>query len=163
MRLRVTAIILMIAALCPSWTFAQVGRPSWVDTNAANYPAQVGTIVFPNGVMWDDDHPSIVLGPWRLTRSAPLTEKLSSTQMGPGVSCINRPDHSDCFYAIIMLFSCYNSAIPTATSCAMALSWSPHDGAICEVHAGPQPPSNYFPELGISFRIACPTEVHFVN
>ena len=162
MRRVVAAIIFAIVALLPSWTSAQMGHPSWaLDTNAANYPAQVEAIVFSNGTLWDGDHPSIVVD-WQFTRSGPLTESLSTTEMGNGVPC-SSPNRGDCFYAIIMPFACSNSAVPTYTSCAMALSWSPYDGALCEVFAGPPPAPNHFPEGGISFHIACPKDIHYVN
>lgn len=162
LRLAVTAIIFAMVALFPSWISAQMERPSWVDTNAANYPAQVEAVVFSNGTFWDGDHSSIVVGRWQFTRSGPLTERLSGTQLGSGVPYVSSPNRSACFYAIIMPFNCYNSAVPTHTSCAMALSWSPNDGAICEIFAGPPPLPNHFPERDISFRIACPKEIRYV-
>lgn len=163
MLLSATAIVLAIVALFPPGTIAQAGRPSWAfDMEAANYPAQVDAIVFANGTVWDGDHPTISVGRWRFTRSGPLTESLPGNQMESGVPC-SAPHRSDCFYAIIMLFDCYNPATPTNTTCAMALSWSSYDGALCQVSAGPPPPPNNFPWGGILFRIACPQEVRYVK
>jgi len=165
MRLGVTAIIFFaIVALFPSWTFAQMERPSWaLDTNAANYPVQVAGIIFPNDTTWDDDHPSVSVGRWQFTRMGPMIESLSTVQLGGGVSCLTSSNRSDCFYAIIAPFNCYNSAIPTHTSCAMVASWSPQGGALCQVFAGPPPPPDHFPARDISFRIACPKDIRYVN
>lgn len=164
MRVGATVIISAIIAAFPSWAFAQTERPSWaLNTDGANYPVQVRGMVFPNDILWDDDHPSVTVGRWLFTRSDPMIERLSTVQLGTGVPCLTSPNRSDCFYAIIAPFNCYNSAVPTHTSCAMVASWSAQDGAICQIFAGPPPPPDHFPARDISFRIACPMEIHYVN
>jgi hypothetical protein len=59
-RLGATSIIFAIIALVhPAM---QMERPSWVDTEAAHFPVEVASMVFPNGTVWDGDHPSLFVG-----------------------------------------------------------------------------------------------------
>ena len=155
-------IILTMIAVVPSG-ISQVKRPLWVDTEASNFPAEVESIVFPDGTGWDGDHPKISVGRWQISRSGPLIEHFSpGLQLGAGVTCLAR-DHSVCFYGYVEPLDCHNSAAPTHTHCTMTLKWSPHDGAICEIFAASSPPLEN-PSGGIeSFRIPCPAEVHLAK
>lgn len=113
MRPLVSAILLAMIAVLPSEISAQIKRPSWVSTNASNFPAEVESIVFPSGSAWDIDHPAMIVGRWEISRSAPLIEHLSpDMELGYGVPCLTH-DRSHCFYAYIEPFDCHNSAAPT--------------------------------------------------
>lgn len=162
MRPVVSCILLAMIAVLPSGISAQIKRPLWVDTEGAYFPAEVLSIVFPNGSAWDGDHPNLIVGRWQISRSAPLTEHLSpGTRLGNGVPCSSQ-NSSDCFYAYIEPFDCYNSAAPTLTHCTMTLSWSPHDGARCEIFVAASSPHEHPTSIAYvtSFRIACPAEIH---
>lgn len=165
MRPIVSCILLAMIAVFPSGISAQIKRPLWVDTESSNFPAEVESIVFPNGNSWDGDHPNPTVGRWQISRSGPLTEHLSpGTQLGHGVPCSSR-DRSDCFYAYIEPFDCHNSAAPTLTYCTMTLSWSPHDGARCEIFVASPSPHKYPTAIAYitSFRIGCPEEIHLAK
>jgi len=163
MRPVVSPVVLAMITVFPAGISAQTKRPLWVSTDASNFPAEVESIVFPDGRAWDGDHPQMIVGRWEISRSAPLIEHLSpSMQLGYGVPCLTH-DRGNCFYAYIEPFDCHNSSAPTFTNCDMVLSWAPHDGAICGIFAAESPPHKY-PSGGMSsFRITCPTEIHLAK
>lgn len=155
-----TSVVFAILALVQP--VMQPERPSWVETEEANFPVEIASMVFPNGTVVDETHSNMTVGRWQITRAGPLTERLRATQLENGVTCLT-PSRGDCFYALIAPFSCYNAASPAYTYCAMALSWSLHDTARCKIFAGPPARGDGYPEGGTSFGIACPTDIRYVK
>lgn len=96
-------------------------RPPWVDTQAANFPVKIDSMVFQNGTIWDGDHPSIIVGRWQISRARFLVEHLSGTPFGYGLVC-SSSNRSECFFAYVEPLACYNFVAPTLTRCVMTLS-----------------------------------------
>ncbi len=154
MRTGVSFVLLAMIAMLPQGAIAQTETPSWaLDTSPADFPAEVVSIVFPNGYVWDGDHPSMTFGRWQVSRSGPLVEHLSTCTMRRGVLC---------FGGYIEPFECYNPAGGTAfVPCTVRLYWEQNERdlweATCQIdRSGPEG------EL-VSFRITCPAEVRFVK
>lgn len=170
MRRGIVPILLLLIAVFPSGISAQIERPSWaLDTEPANFPAEVESIVFPNGFAWDGAHPSIHVGRWQISRSGPLTEYLSTDLMHhpSSVTCPS-PTYGACFYASIRPLSCHNPADPALNHCTMSLSWTPDAGARCAFFVAYSTPYLDNPVVvnprDINwFGVPCPAEIRFVR
>lgn len=157
--LGVTSIILAVIALFQPEL--PMERPPWVDTEVANFPVVIDSMIFQNGTIWDGDHPSVIVGRWQISRARFLVENFSRTSFGYGTMC-SFPNRAACFFAFVEPLACYNSAAPTLTRCAMMLSWSPNDEARCEILTSASSPRGNPRDL-LSFPIACPKEIRFVR
>ncbi len=168
MRRTLGSILFAIIVMFPPGTSAQMERPSWAtDTEPANFPFEIRSFVFPDGTVWDNDHPSFAVGRWRISRSGPLTEYFSTNLMADKACSSGTP--GDCFYAYIQPLSCLNPADPTLTHCVMSLSWSADRGARCALFvASSNTPTIDNPVVDNPrditwFLSTCPREIHPVQ
>ena len=168
MRRGASFIQFALIVMFPPGTSAQIERPLWAtDTELANFPVEIKSIVFPDATVWDGDHPSFTVGRWRISRSGPLIEYISTNLMADRACSSGTP--GDCFYAYIQPLSCFNPADPTLIHCVMSLSWSTDRGARCALFvASSNTPTIDNPVVDNPrnitwFPTTCPREIHSVN